>query len=79
VVAFGHYVLPINSSAASKISKAPGTTRSNANLRNGVMCTNRTRSSSWTMKGDAVLWRLSIADDPGKPRIAGKGKRHAAC
>ena len=35
VAALGHHVLAINRSAASKISKAPGTTRSNTNSKNG--------------------------------------------
>ena len=34
----GHHVLPVNRSAASKITKAPGMTRANANWKNGVKC-----------------------------------------
>jgi hypothetical protein len=36
--AIRHHVLPVQSRAASKITKAPGMTRANANWKNGVKC-----------------------------------------
>ena len=36
--AIRHHVLPLQSRVASKITKAPGMTRANANWKNGVKC-----------------------------------------
>jgi hypothetical protein len=40
----GHH-LPVNRSAASKITKAPGMIRANANWKNGVKCVMRRESA----------------------------------
>ena len=43
-----HYVSPVQSRAASKISKAPGMTRAHANPKNGVMYVIAT-ADTWTL------------------------------
>ena len=55
--AFGHHVLPVHSRATSKITKAPGMTRANANWKNGVMCISRQKPR---------LGLQPLADDAGR-------------